>query len=146
MEFIANKTENLSRKEKNIRNYWQKYLTLQHCEWTCFVKFLLFWCCYAVLSLCEWLIDYASLRYDHENDFFFCKNNVKKSRNKVKQGPQQQMNFRIWCKLEKFIQCSLFASTVVIENERLSCWLIVPAPNVMMNHMTWHCCSKLLPM
>ena len=25
---------------RKMFHYWQKYLTLQHCEWTCFVKFL----------------------------------------------------------------------------------------------------------
>lgn len=75
MEFIANnKTRILSfsliarPSRAEMFHYWQKYLTLQHCEWTCFVKFLFrnyafahhyfnFLLCIFPLLLREWLID-----------------------------------------------------------------------------------------
>lgn len=76
MELGANKTSRPSNiSSRKMFHYWRKYLTLQHCEWTCFVKFLFRFIsaaeifsrfsvlCISPLSLLEWLIDYADRLY-----------------------------------------------------------------------------------
>lgn len=135
--------------------YWQKYLTLQHyVEWTCFVKFLFrIYAFRPVLSLREWLIDYAAsllARYVRSHEINFLHNNPSDPKREVVEPDSVQLDFVCFDGAEKTPNLMQIREILIIHSlasdignwKRLCCRLRTCAEMPMMNHMTWHWCRS----
>lgn len=130
-------------------HYWQKYLTLQHCEWTCFVKFLFrIYASLLCISRCHllgWLIDgavfvYATTENENENQFLHNQpSDPKWTTRSVTRSKRWATKLRIWCKLEKFCYSWLAFD---IYNWNTQTILTLCTCTKCQWWITWHCSAQ----